>query len=686
MPRNTNKLNKEEARGKKRKIEEVTFKSNKKADENKHKVKSSVVKKLNFEENKTRKSRTTAKQIVIENSEAGHNSGYAKGKSPEENLTKTLAKFVEEGDEVLFKVEGQATEFATDNEGIEQTESSESEDDMEEGELDLDESRNNNANVSRFNRNEPMTSKDSDEVERCQANQGQMGSNNVNKSTEGQNIGKEEEEGMQRFVDYINKKGLVIVNADVIRNLGESSGTGMNDKTEESKKSNKTTVDMTSRTENKHAKSSGECENESVVTVYKNAVSKAHINESDNLVQDKKGSDPRNFNRYSSSSEEGPLDSSDKIVTLTMDKLTIPNNEQGTNQIIGQFISDAHQRMTPQSVVNKRSYTGPQIDGYNHGTASTGTVMHQLTHVQGMEQMVQDAEMSKARIYDVKGNNLGQGLTAGKDLNIVFHSSLLDEDYLLVGSYVDEMTKQKIGNREYIDFSKLMPKDQMSIEEDHWMEMVNKGGMSYWLPVADREATVISSYRKWEQAFRVFSNIYTEFHPHRAGELIQYNHIIHTTSQSYVWENVYRYDREFRLHMAKHHQHRSWGVILQQAWSMFLKDRVNYRQKSGNNYQSGNNHNPTRRRLCFNFNAGNCTFSRRCRFDHRCSYCNKFGHGAFNCRRAGNRTSNGNGQKRERQDHTVSNVHRNGNSDGNRWDRYEKNQINNNNNNNNKKS
>ena len=118
------------------------------------------------------------------------------------------------------------------------------------------------------------------------------------------------------------------------------------------------------------------------------------------------------------------------------------------------------------------------------------------------EQMIQDAEASRMKIMDVKGKN-----------QTVFHSALLDEDYLIVGNYVDDLTKRKIGNGEYIDFAKLMPKDRVSLEEDTHMEMVNKGGLSFWVPVAKRENTAISSFGKWEQAFRVFSNIYTSFHP-----------------------------------------------------------------------------------------------------------------------------------------------------------------------------
>ena len=145
----------------------------------------------------------------------------------------------------------------------------------------------------------------------------------------------------------------------------------------------------------------------------------------------------------------------------------------------------------------------------------------------------------------------------------ILHSAALDEDYLLVGNYVEDSLRNKIGKCEYVDFAKLMPNDKIGMKEDHRMEMVNRGGFSYWIPVADCEVTSITSYIKWEQAFRVFSNIYTAFHPTRAGELIQYNHIIHTASQTFSRENVYRYDREFRIHMSKHRLNESWGVILQ---------------------------------------------------------------------------------------------------------------------------
>ena len=242
------------------------------------------------------------------------------------------------------------------------------------------------------------------------------------------------------------------------------------------------------------------------------------------------------------------------------------------------------------------------------------------------EVMVREVERSRARIFDVQGKEDNyNGFTSSQH-----YFTSPDEDYLMVGNHIEDSLRKKIVEGEYVDFARLLPKDRVLIEDDHRMEMVNKGGLSYWVPLSDRDSATVNSFYRWEQAFRVFSNIYMEAYPSKLGELIQYNHVIHTASQTYAWDNVYHYDREFRLHMSKHHLTRSRAVILQQAWSMYLKDKVNHQGNGQGNRQGQGSQ--VRRKLCFDFNRGECTYGQRCKFDHRCSFCNKFGHGAFNCR------------------------------------------------------
>ena len=147
---------------------------------------------------------------------------------------------------------------------------------------------------------------------------------------------------------------------------------------------------------------------------------------------------------------------------------------------------------------------------------------------------------------------------------------MMDEDYMVVGSHVDKSTLEKIRKGDYIDFGKLLPKNRILAVEDSHLELVIKGGHTYYVPVS--ESTDINCYSKWEQAFRVFSNIYMKFYPYRSSELIEYNHVIHTVSLTYPWENVYMYDKYFRIHMSKHPD-RNWSIILQQAWALRLRER-----------------------------------------------------------------------------------------------------------------
>ena len=164
------------------------------------------------------------------------------------------------------------------------------------------------------------------------------------------------------------------------------------------------------------------------------------------------------------------------------------------------------------------------------------------------------------------------------------------------------------------------------------MEMVNHGGLSYWVPISDRNDQNISSIAKWEEAF----HIYTEGNPSHAIELIQYNHITHEAALDYPWDSVYAYDHEFRIHMSKY-PNRNWGIILQQAWT--LKMKRSYTRGNGNNghggstsRDNGTGSRSSRRNICWKFNQGRCTYGISCKFEHKCAICNKWGHRAVNCR------------------------------------------------------
>ena len=251
------------------------------------------------------------------------------------------------------------------------------------------------------------------------------------------------------------------------------------------------------------------------------------------------------------------------------------------------------------------------------------------------DQLIQDAEQVRARIFEVSDKPLIREIDNSR-VQVV----LIDEEYISMGSHLEPGIKQCIEVGAYVDLARLLPRDKVFSEEDHRLEMVNKGGMTYWVPVADRELTTVSSYIKWEQAFRVYLNIFAKANPERVTELLQYNHVIETVAASYPWSNVYKYDREFRIHMSEHPE-RNWGIILQQAWALYIKSGTNSNSvmggstqaSSSNSNNNGSGNNSYNKKICFRYNRGKCTFGIRCKFDHRCGICGKSGHGAFNCRR-----------------------------------------------------
>ena len=245
--------------------------------------------------------------------------------------------------------------------------------------------------------------------------------------------------------------------------------------------------------------------------------------------------------------------------------------------------------------------------------------------------MIRDAERLKARVYQAPGKTNENQQVQHFERTKVF-SHLLDDDYMMVASHIEDSLIKKIEVGGYVDFAKLLPKDRVMNEEDTRMEMINKGGLSFWVPISDREKVSINSLDRWDSAFRVYMKIFTQFDPDRAAELVEYCHVIHSIVDTYAWHNVYKYDREFRIHMERHPE-RNWGIILYQAWAMCLKERVNTMTPNNRFGEREFNHQSGRKKICYRFNRGKCTYGFMCKFEHHCGVCNKFGHGSHNCRR-----------------------------------------------------
>ena len=237
------------------------------------------------------------------------------------------------------------------------------------------------------------------------------------------------------------------------------------------------------------------------------------------------------------------------------------------------------------------------------------------------ERVIKEAELAKARLYEVPGK-----------LDFMLSTAQIDEDYQMIDAHLDDANKSKIQCFEYIDFSKLLAKNH-NRNDDQRLEIINRNGMMFLTLAAEKDTVQISSYPRWEQVFCIYSNVITSRFPTKSTELLQYGHSIHSAAMAYQWDNVYTYNREFRHHISCHLTC-SWGIILQQAWTMILKDRLKYDsvfQRGQGQYVQNNK---SKNEPCHRFNKGRCTYGLSCKFDHRClvKKCGKFSHGAHICR------------------------------------------------------
>ena len=115
-----------------------------------------------------------------------------------------------------------------------------------------------------------------------------------------------------------------------------------------------------------------------------------------------------------------------------------------------------------------------------------------------------------------------------------------------------------------------------------------------------------------------------------AHELFQHIKNIHEASQTFIWENVCDYDIMFRELMEKN-PWRNWGILYQQGYMSRLKEfnsasKKDFFKNNPNSEKRGKSTATSKKEHCWKFNRGKCPYGSNCRFEHRCSICNKIGH------------------------------------------------------------
>ena len=185
---------------------------------------------------------------------------------------------------------------------------------------------------------------------------------------------------------------------------------------------------------------------------------------------------------------------------------------------------NAYFEIVDQDVSIKRKDQIRWKDNKHNDQQRNVTVERTLTPKEKAEQRVKDAEKAKACLLQVQGKDDLESNKNGNDLskksrgegprgNLV-HSVLVDEEYSAIASHLDDVMRKNIMLGEYVDFVRLLPKDRVLAEEDQRMEMVNRGELTYWVPVSSRHSATVSNIAKWEETFRIF---FTSLHRRKSN-------------------------------------------------------------------------------------------------------------------------------------------------------------------------
>ena len=203
-------------------------------------------------------------------------------------------------------------------------------------------------------------------------------------------------------------------------------------------------------------------------------------------------------------------------------------------------MSDEEER-SPQPSEDAQSGQVENIPGYKEACTKA-------------QKAVLDAEKYKAGIVDPpEASRLLESNKQGEidPVRNIFKvgSGFSDDDFFHLTCHLDSALISKIERGEFVELEKLLPKDKKRKSEEKRLEWVHHEGSTFLAPVTDR-MNKISSFRCWEQAFRVYATVYCGAQPNRAKEISQYVAVINTAASSFLWENVYEYDNVFRHLMA----------------------------------------------------------------------------------------------------------------------------------------
>ena len=304
-------------------------------------------------------------------------------------------------------------------------------------------------------------------------------------------------EAMSRVEDMFNRSGILETASLIKQHFGQQN---------QNKEKGKNITHVNNFNMSNLEQADRIVDSQSEVTIYRNAI-----------IDQTEAPPSKRFS--SSSEEEDVLGNVNTQENEGMTNVNLRELNQGQRTIIDNFISanrpspmeqlEQHKRKNEQVLASRNKFVedGQRPTTSSFGNGNMATVMvnnrestqRQSPEEDRMDQIIRDAENSKAKIFQTPGN---------RNYNFDFekkfvHSSMVDEEYMILAGHVDANIRVKIESGEYVDLAKLLPRDRVVSEDDQRLQMFVRNGQTFWMPMNDNVS--ISNFLKWEQAFRVYS-------------------------------------------------------------------------------------------------------------------------------------------------------------------------------------
>ena len=180
---------------------------------------------------------------------------------------------------------------------------------------------------------------------------------------------------------------------------------------------------------------------------------------------------------------------------------------------------DRNRRILSELVVPEKDQTQDKLDStvievekFKAMVAQPGILSHNQLFANYeivTDPLAQQQQGGNQHFSPVNGNNR-------QELIPNIGAGVSDDDFFHLTWHIDPNLIHKIEKGEFIELEKLLPKDKINKGED-CLEWVQRDGGTFLVPA--QKDVRISSFRKWEQAFRAYATIYCGANPHRSKEI-----------------------------------------------------------------------------------------------------------------------------------------------------------------------